>query len=60
MDSRIQIILGDKGWRYRVGEREDGNYLNRSDAVWAAKTWLKGHQLDQEPPRPNWQDGGDR
>jgi hypothetical protein len=58
MDSRIQIILGPMGWRYRVGDREDGNYLNRSDAVWAAETWLKEHPPDQDA-RPNYQ-GDDR
>ena len=57
MDSRIQIILGPKGWRYRVGDREDGNYLNRSDAVWAAKTWLKSQPASDA--RPSWTEGKD-
>jgi len=39
----ITIYEVPHGWRYRVGLRDDGNYMHAQDAFWAAENWLKSH-----------------
>ena len=41
---KIAIYATAFGWRYRVDERDDGNYSTASDALWAAENWLKQNQ----------------
>lgn len=47
----ITIYEVDHGWRYRVGWRDDGNYMHAQDAFWAATNWLEHHpeaKVDRE------------
>ena len=39
----ITIYEVDNGWRYRVGWRDDGNYSNAHEALWACNNWLSSH-----------------
>jgi hypothetical protein len=41
---KITIYATAFGWRYRVDERDDGNYYSASDALFAAQNWLKNNQ----------------
>ena len=40
----IKIYPTCIGWRYRVGEHDDGNYHTAEEALWAAENWLKHNQ----------------
>ena len=39
----IMIYEVDHGWRYRVGQRDDGNYGSPEEAFWAANNVVKNH-----------------
>jgi hypothetical protein len=46
---KIEIFKTELGWRYRIllaGHpiREDGNYLEEADAIWAAERFVAGKQ----------------
>jgi hypothetical protein len=39
----IMVYEVDNGWRYRVGLRDDGNYMTAREAFWAGNTWAENH-----------------
>jgi len=42
----IVLYETHNGWRYRVGQRDDGNYRGPKDALDAAQGWLRHHPQD--------------
>ena len=46
----VLIYEVDHGWRYRVGQRDDGNYDSAQTAFGCACMWLERHPEDKVGP----------